>query len=195
MVKMTDLRSAFERAGCCHVRTFIASGNVLFDAPARLPQALRRRIATELVKLFGTEPGVCYRTLDEIEALIDAAPFGRMTSDPRLKLYVAFMDRVPAQVPTLPVVVEKELVEIIAIRAADVLIVSRRKPSGMYGFPNACVEAIGVVATSRNWNTVTRVAAFARQARPATQRCAGPAAAAPARAGRGGRAGIRSRAS
>ena len=165
VVRMTDLKAAFERAGCRNVRTFIASGNVLFDAPAKLPAALRTRITRELVKLFGKEPGICYRTLDQIEALIDAAPFGRLVADKAVKLYVAFMDRAPAPVPTLPIVVAKELVEITAIRAADMLIVSRRKPNGMYGFPNACVETLGVVATSRNWNTVMRVAAFARQAR------------------------------
>jgi uncharacterized protein (DUF1697 family) len=195
VVKMADLKAAFERAGCKRVQTFIASGNVVFDAPAKLPPALRARITRELVTLLGVEPGVCYRTLDEIEALIAAAPFGRMFSDPALKLYVAFMDRVPAVLPKLPVVVEKERLEITAIRAADALVVSRRKPNGMYGFPNACVEALGVVATSRNWNTVARVAAFAQQARSATRRCADPAEAAPARAGRGGRAGTRSRAS
>ena len=163
VVKMPDRKAAFERAGCRKVRTFIASGNVLFDAPAKLPAALKTRVAAELLKLFGKAPGVCYRTLDEIDALIDAAPFGRMAADKTLKLYVAFMDRVPGTVPKLPIVVEKELVEITAIHAADMLIVSRRKPNGMYGFPNACVEELGVVATSRNWNTVTKVAAFARK--------------------------------
>ena len=163
---MTNLKAAFERAGCRNVRTFIASGNVLFEAPAKLPAALRTRIARELVTLFGKEPGVCYRTLEELEALIGAAPFGGLAENKSLKLYVAFMDRVPASVPELPIVVDKELVEITSIRAADMLIVSRRKPNGMYGFPTACVEGLGVRATSRNWNTVTKVAAFARKATP-----------------------------
>ena len=159
VVKMADLQAAFARAGCRHVRTFIASGNVLFDAPARL----RTQITAELVAVFGKEPGVCYRTLAQLDALIDSAPFGTRVSDTSLKLYVAFMDRVPAKVPALPTIVEKELVEIVAIRGADMLIVSRRKPNGMYGFPNACVEDLGVRATTRNWNTVTRLAAFARK--------------------------------
>jgi uncharacterized protein (DUF1697 family) len=163
VVKMTDLKGAFERAGCRNVRTFIASGNVLFEGPARLPSALRTRVAGELLQLFGKPPGLCYRTLDDIEALIEAAPFGHLVADRTLKLYVAFMDRVPPDIPALPILVKKELVEIAAIRAADMLIVSRRKPNGMYGFPNACVEQLGVVATSRNWNTVVRLAAFARR--------------------------------
>jgi uncharacterized protein (DUF1697 family) len=162
VVKMTELKAAFERAGCRRVRTFIASGNVLFEAPAALPAALRTRIAKELLPLFGKAPGVCYRTLDELDALIAAAPFGRLPADVSVKLYVAFLDRVPAAVPPLPLRIEKEQIEITDIRAADMLIVSRRKPNGMYGFPNACVEQLGVTATSRNWNTVTKVAAFAR---------------------------------
>jgi len=216
VVKMSALKTAFERAGCRNVRTFIASGNVLFEAPAKLPAPLRAAIARELVKLFGTMPGVCYRTLDEIHALIATNPFGAQTSDKAVKLYVAFMDRLPAQLPALPIQVEKELIEITLIRAADMMIVSRRKPNGMYGFPNACVEQLGVVATTRNWNTVIRVAAFGRKddsegaasaspqgrgdpnASPcsATQSRRGDRAAMTSgRAATGGRAGSRSRAS
>jgi uncharacterized protein (DUF1697 family) len=163
VVKMGDLKMAFERAGCGSVRTFIASGNVLFDAPARLPVTLTTRIAKELVKLFGREPGVCYRSLDEIEALVESEPFGTLGSDTALKLYVCFMEREPNPRPSLPIVDARALVEISAMRGADMLIVSRRKPNGMYGFPNACVEALGVTSTSRNWNTVVRVARFGRK--------------------------------
>jgi len=163
VVKMADLKGAFERAGCRNVRTFIASGNVLFDAPPKLPAALKERIRKGLVKLFGSEPGVCYRTVDELDALIESDPFRKLAGDKTLKLYVCFADREPSPRPNLPLVDVKELVEITGMRAADLLIVSRRKPNGMYGFPNACVEALGVVSTSRNWNTVTRVVQFARK--------------------------------
>ena len=163
VVKMADLKAAFERAGGRNVRTFIASGNVLFDANAKLPAALKERIRKELVQLFGKEPGVCYRTLDELEALIESDPFGALVADKALKLYVCFADREPKPRPKLPMVDARELVEITGIRDADMLIVSRRKPNGMYGFPNVCVEALGVVSTSRNWNTVMRVAEFARR--------------------------------
>jgi len=46
----------------------------------------------------------------------------------------------------------------------DVLIVSRRKPNGMYGFPNNWIEReLGVVATARNWSTVTKLAELTRR--------------------------------
>jgi uncharacterized protein (DUF1697 family) len=161
VVKMSDVKLAFERAGCRNVRTFIASGNVVFDVPGKLAAAARTRIAGELAKLLGKEPGVCYRTVEELAALVASDPFGSLAADKAVKLYVCFADREPRPRPQLPIVDTKELVEITDIRAADVLIVSRRKPNGMYGFPNFCVEALGVVSTSRNWNTVRRVVEFA----------------------------------
>jgi uncharacterized protein (DUF1697 family) len=163
VVKMTDLKAAFERAGCHNVRTFIASGNVVFDAPPKLPATLTTKIRKELLILLGKEPGICYRRLDEIDALIEKDPFARHVGDKTRMPFVAFMDQVPANVPKLPMRLEKECVEITGIHGADMLILSWRTPRGMFGFPNACVEAMGVTATTRNWNTVTRVAAFARK--------------------------------
>jgi hypothetical protein len=60
--------------------------------------------------------------------------------------------------PTLPISNEKERLELVGVHAAHAYVVSRRKPSGMYGFPNSFVEnALGVPATSRNWSTVTKI--------------------------------------
>jgi uncharacterized protein (DUF1697 family) len=61
--------------------------------------------------------------------------------------------------PALPIASPPERLEAFACRGRDVLLVSRRKPNGFYGFPNAFVEtAFRVSATARNWTTVTRIA-------------------------------------
>jgi hypothetical protein len=62
---------------------------------------------------------------------------------------------------SFPTRLEARLVD--ALRAEDVFIVSRRKPNGMYGFPNNFIEqGLGVSATSRNWTTITRIVERAR---------------------------------
>jgi uncharacterized protein (DUF1697 family) len=162
VVKMTDLRDAFAGAGCANVRTFIASGNVVFEARGAKPDSLFKRIAAATRDLLGSEPGICFRTLDEIDGVIAANPFGRLVDDRAVKLYVAFLDREPASKPKLPFTAPKELCEITACRPREMFIVSRPKPNRMYGFPNGVVESFGVMSTTRNWNTVTRLAAFAR---------------------------------
>jgi uncharacterized protein (DUF1697 family) len=58
---------------------------------------------------------------------------------------------------------EKEALEVIAIGDREVFVLSRRKKNGFFGFPNAFIEQeLGVAATSRNWNTVTRIVKFAQ---------------------------------
>jgi uncharacterized protein (DUF1697 family) len=95
--------------------------------------------------------------------IVDGHPFGALTRDKAIKLYVVFLARRPKQVPALPLRFEKEGLELVAASGREVYVVSRRKPgSPMYGFPNQFVErTLGVPATSRNWNTVVKVARLA----------------------------------
>src|ERR1700694_5095327 len=94
MVRMTDLRDIFLAAGCRNVRTFIQSGNVIFDAPVKRAAALQKvRVALPVV--LGVEPEILFRTLRAIEALVARPPFKGVQAGPRVKLYVAFLSRAP----------------------------------------------------------------------------------------------------
>lgn len=159
---MTDVAGAFEAAGCRNVRTVIASGNVLFDGPAPT-DALRRHVRRGLAALIGGEPVVVYRTVAHLEALLASNPFGAMADDRLIKLYVAFVAERTRKRPAFPLTLPKEALEAIGLAEGDVLIVSRRKPNGMYGFPNNWIEReLEVMATARNWATVRRVVEVAR---------------------------------
>jgi uncharacterized protein (DUF1697 family) len=165
VVRMADVQSAFEAAGCSSVKTFIASGNVLFEAP-EVTDALRTRIAANVGRLLGAEPVIVYRSMGDLERLVRAAPFGAMAGDARLKLYVAFAADKTKQRPRFPLVLPKEELEAIGMKNRDVLIVSRRKPNGMYGFPNNWIEKeLGITSTARNWSTVTKIVERARKDR------------------------------
>jgi uncharacterized protein (DUF1697 family) len=168
-VRMTDLRNVFSAAGCRNVTTFIQSGNVLFDSPGRGIPAILRKLRSHLRRLVGDEPDVFLRSTAEIGAMMARAPFKKVRAGADVKLYVVFLSQAPQHRPRLPLVVTKEALEILAIAGREVFVVSRRKKNGSFGFPNAFVEKeIGVSATSRNWTTVTKIAALATRspARP-----------------------------
>ena len=159
LVKMADLQKAFTAAGAKNVRTVIASGNVIFDAPAALGP-VRDRIVKKVGALLGAEPVIVFRTLPYLERLIEAAPFGALVNDRTLKLYVLFLAGKPKRPPTFPIRIPKEVIEVPGMHEQDALIISRRKPSGMYGFPGLWTDKeIGVASTARNWNTVVRIVA------------------------------------
>ena len=157
LVKMADLQKAFTAAGAKQVRTVIASGNVIFDAPATLGP-IRNRILKKVGALLGAEPVIVFRTLPYLRRLIDASPFGPLVNDRALKLYVLFLAGKPTRQPSFPISIPKEVIEVPGMHEQDALIISRRKPNGMYGFPGLWTDKeIGVASTARNWNTVVRI--------------------------------------
>ena len=161
MVKMTDLRDAFTAAGCKNVRSLIASGNMLFEAPAGSVEALVRRIQGKLRALMGEEPGLFLRTMREMDRLVASAPFKKFEAKPRLKLSVAFLSQKPRQRPRVPLRSAPEALEVI-VKNREAFIVSGKKKNGLYAFPNLFIEKqLGVSATSRNWSTIKKVVAAA----------------------------------
>jgi uncharacterized protein (DUF1697 family) len=163
IVRMDDLRDIFVVAGCKGVRTYIQSGNVIFNSSARDLAAILQKVRAKLRNLLGKEPEILCRTARDIESIVRRTPFKEFAAEPGIKLYVAFLSRKPRSKPRFPLVLPKEGLEAIAITNREVFIVSRRKKNGFYGFPNNFIEKeLGVSATTRNWSTVTKFVAFAR---------------------------------
>jgi uncharacterized protein (DUF1697 family) len=76
LVKMADVRAAFESMGFADVATYIASGNVLFRAPRQRREELAARIESELTRRFGVELKVVLLTEARLKAVVEGAPRG-----------------------------------------------------------------------------------------------------------------------
>ena len=76
LVKMTDLRAAFESMGFAGVATYIASGNVLFWAPRQRREELAAQIESELSRTFGVGLKVVLLTGAHLKAVVEGAPRG-----------------------------------------------------------------------------------------------------------------------
>jgi uncharacterized protein (DUF1697 family) len=72
---MADLRLRFEGLGFANVATFIASGNVIFDAVEGEPAELQARIEGHLRAALGYEVATFLRTPHELAAIATYAPF------------------------------------------------------------------------------------------------------------------------
>jgi uncharacterized protein (DUF1697 family) len=163
IVKMNDLRDAFVAAGCRGVRSYIQSGNVIFDSPEEDAIAVFQRVRVEICNLLGHEPGIYFRTLRELQSMVKGAPFQGLEAEPGIKLCVVFLSQKPRSTPQFPLVSLPEAVEAVGMKNLAVFVVSRRKKNGFYGFPNAFIEKqLGVPATSRNWSTVLALTAPAK---------------------------------
>lgn len=75
IVRMADLRAAFEGAGYEAVSTYIQSGNVLFESDAE-PEAFERDIETMLERTFGRSLVVVVRSHRQLREVVGRAPEG-----------------------------------------------------------------------------------------------------------------------
>lgn len=75
LVKMDALRATFEDLGFANVETFIASGNVIFDARSKDLAAVERKIEQALEKMLGYEVATFIRSLSEVHKIALYQPF------------------------------------------------------------------------------------------------------------------------
>src|SRR5450432_1649443 len=72
---MKELAEMFTAAGCAAVRTFIASGNVVFRASPSLAGRLPRLLPARIEQHFGHRPPVILRSAEQLNETIRANPF------------------------------------------------------------------------------------------------------------------------
>lgn len=157
IVKMDRLRALFASLKLGNVETMIASGNVLFDAPAETDAgALESRIERHLAKSLGYEVVTFLRTPDELAAIVAHDPFD---PDPLAHaIYVAFLKSHPSSDATQQLLRFSTDVDQLDIRGREVYWKARKRVTESTTLPAGLFEkTLGMPATLRNITTVRRL--------------------------------------
>ncbi|MDT3695491.1 MAG: DUF1697 domain-containing protein [Ignavibacterium sp.] len=97
-VKMDHLKSLFEKMGFVNVETFIASGNVVFEAKSKTINVMKKKIESDLHKQLGYEVATFIRTAAELKNLIEYKPFDDSElRNPTNTLYIGFLESIPSK--------------------------------------------------------------------------------------------------
>ena len=91
VIPMSALVKTFERAGLESVKTYIASGNVLFRTGATEPRALEARIEGALSKAHGYDARVVLRSHVEMARHVADLPRPWKRPDPKMRYNVLFL--------------------------------------------------------------------------------------------------------
>ena len=159
-LRMRDLVTAIEAAGGSDVRTYIQSGNAVFDALAdRSASSLAPAIRDGIEDAHGFAPHVLVRDAAYLRRIVERNPYPDAVGEPRT-LHVYFLDASPAA---------PDLDRIAALRTGDES--SSLDGDSWYlhvpgGLGRSTVAAkaerlLGVPATARNWATVAALLALA----------------------------------
>lgn len=158
VVKMEFLRKLFEDLGFTAVETFIASGNVMFEADIQDTRLLENRIAAHLHTNLGYQVAAFFRTAPELAEIAHYQPFPSEINRPGT-LYIGFLAQPLDQASQEKLMVfcspmddfhfyQKEIYWWCRVRSTD------------SEFSLAKLEKrLGIQATFRNRNTIQKLAA------------------------------------
>lgn len=158
-VTMETLRSLFEALGFKGVETFIASGNVIFESPARDTTALQQRIEGHLRKSLGYEVKTFIRTESEIAAISRYQPFSAAQLRSAAALNVAFLDAPLKAAAKKALMAKKTALDDFHVRGREAYWLCKKKQSESTFFKVGFEKVLGVPVTVRGMNTIARLAA------------------------------------
>lgn len=157
-VKMADLREIVGGLGYTDVKTLLNSGNVVFDAPRKLPAKAADELQKAILDGTGVSSRVTLMSADELEAVLEACPLLDVADD-HSRLYVA----------VLPSKAHVRKLEDIDAESPERLALGPRvaylwHPEGVRDskLAKAVADVMGDDITSRNFKTMTKIAEAAR---------------------------------
>lgn len=156
-IKMVDLKSMFESLNFKNVKTYIQSGNVIFDYDPSDTIKLADQIERKISETFGFLVKTIIRTDEELRNIVNNNPFVKGPNIEFDKLHVTFMLDKPEPSTVSFLDVKKEETENFLIISREVYLYC---PNG-YGrtkLTNAMFEKkLKIFATTRNWKTINNI--------------------------------------
>jgi len=160
-VAMSELKEVVESLGFEDVRTLLRSGNVVFSGKPADPDTLARTIEKAIEQRFGMEVGVVIRTAEELAKVIDGNAIPEAASEGS-NLHVMFLAKSLSDAERARIEPAQFEPDVVRLADREIYVWYRH---GMSGSKTA--ELLGrrvrTLVTDRNWNTVTKLLALARE--------------------------------
>lgn len=155
-VPMADLRALLTELGYRDVRTHLQSGNAVFTSVPTDEAALETRVSQAIEDRFGFPVDVLVRDHAYLRAVADACPFPAASLEPK-QLHVTYFANPVTAADFAKVDAERFLPE--DFRLGDrALYLYAPDGLGRSKLADALGRAARGVATTRNWNTVAKLA-------------------------------------
>jgi uncharacterized protein (DUF1697 family) len=159
-VSMSELTRLFEQCGCAGVRTYIQSGNVVFQSDAANPARLATELTAAVLRRRGFAPRVILLTRVQLERAVAANPYPEAANDPA-RLHLFFLSKRPRKPDLKALNALEGGTERFALEGA-VFYLHAPDGIGRSKLAQNAERLLGVDATARNWRTVTALVEMAR---------------------------------
>ncbi|MDW3036591.1 MULTISPECIES: DUF1697 domain-containing protein [Bacillus cereus group] len=157
IIKMADLKQTFESIGLKQVKTYIQSGNIVFESEKDI-DFLKKRIQSEIKNVFGFDVPVMLRKHEEFINIIKRCPYEVDSLRKGESIHVAFLANELSELEKDQLLMQKNETEDCYIHEEVVYLFfknSIRNSKLMNQF-----QKLHTPATVRNWRTVNKLKAI-----------------------------------
>ncbi len=158
ILPMKDLVALLENLGAHNVKTYIQSGNAVFQHQAESATQLSGQISAAIKDSHGFEPQVLLLNSAEMEQAAVANPFPQAESEPKT-LHLYFLESVPRN-PDLEMLDSLKKASEQFKLIDNVFYLYAPDGVGRSKLAARVEKALGVAATARNWRTVRKIMAM-----------------------------------
>lgn len=155
-VPMKELRLVVEDMGHEDVRTYLQSGNVVFESRSRASKKLATEVEDAISETFGLEISVIMRTQGELKRVASGNPFPTEGVNPT-SLHVMFLAEPASAKAARSLDPDRSPPDEFEVKGREVYMWF---PKG-YGRSKLTIDyfekKLGTRATARNWNTVVKL--------------------------------------
>lgn len=159
LVKMSELKQIFDDMGFKKVKTYIQSGNVLFESDEDA-SILKGKIEQQLHSVVGKPVSVALRTSEEMKRVITNCPFKVDSLAEGDSIHVSLLTEPPSQEGIDKLTACDKGVDDYHIEGNDVYLLLRQSIRDSKLAVH--LSKLGVPATARNWNTVNKLCDLAK---------------------------------
>ena len=159
-IAMQELRSSFESLGYDDVTTYIQTGNVLFTTGSKSEAKIAAAIEERLAEDFGDSPAVILRSVPELLRIGATSPYARAGANPA-RHHVTFLATTPATKTLAALDLPPSRRDELVVDGREVYV---HTPDGYAEtkYTGTFLERrLGMLSTTRNWNTVAKLCELA----------------------------------
>lgn len=156
-IKMADLKMLFEKLGFTGVKTYVQSGNVIFQYRNENPKEIEQKIQNEIKSAYGFDVPVIVFQAEKFQQIVLANPFKDDTTKETSHLYVTFLASPPEIYDSEAILNKKSGREEIEFSNEAVYLYCPNGYSKSKLSNNLLENKLKVTATTRNWKSCNEI--------------------------------------
>ena len=159
VIKMAELRNAFERSGFTNVATYITSGNVIFESAETKAGMLTDVLEQALSQTFHFDARLVVKSHDQLKDIVSQVP-SEWKHQHDLRCYIAFIKEPTTTQQVLNEIEIKEGIDFVQAGQHVVYLSTRLSGLTKSGFTKLVGKKIYKDMTIRNYSTTQKLLAL-----------------------------------